>query len=71
MVGIVLLVLRHDHRIRRRSDALMEHVSNVCDHTLENIGIILLRGWAPVTGIALEQSALCALGLVGGLSHLI
>ncbi|EON4218252.1 formate hydrogenlyase subunit 3 [Escherichia coli] len=40
-------------------------------HTLENIGIILLGLGAGVTGIALEQPALIALGLVGGLYHLL
>ncbi|XPE44930.1 proton-conducting transporter membrane subunit [Shigella flexneri] len=40
-------------------------------HALENIGIILLGLGAGVTGIALEQPALIALGLVGGLYHLL
>lgn len=39
--------------------------------TPENIGIILLGLGAGVTGIALEQPALIALGTVGGLYHLL
>lgn len=53
--------------------ALMEHNIQrlLAYHTLENIGIILLGLGAGVTGIALEQPALIALGLVGGLYHLL
>jgi len=53
--------------------ALMEHNIQrlLAYHTLENIGIILLGLGAGLTGIALRQPALIALGLVGGLYHLI
>lgn len=53
--------------------ALMEHNIQrlLAYHTTENIGIILLGLGAGVTGIALEQPALIALGLVGGLYHLL
>lgn len=53
--------------------ALMEHNIQrlLAYHTLENIGIILLGLGAGLTGIALGQPALIALGLVGGLYHLI
>lgn len=53
--------------------ALMEHNIQrlLAYHTLENIGIILLGLGAGVTGIALEQPTLIALGLVGGLYHLL
>ncbi len=53
--------------------ALMEHNIQrlLAYHTLENIGIILLGLGAGLTGVALGQPALIALGLVGGLYHLI
>jgi formate hydrogenlyase subunit 3 len=49
--------------------ALMEHNIQrlLAYHTLENIGIILLGLGAGVTGISLNQPALIALGLTGGL----
>ncbi|WP_342323810.1 formate hydrogenlyase subunit 3 [Kosakonia sp. BYX6] len=52
--------------------ALMEHNIQrlLAYHTLENIGIILLGLGAGVTGLALRQPALAALGLIGGLYHL-
>ncbi|WLI76163.1 formate hydrogenlyase subunit 3 [Kosakonia sp. H02] len=52
--------------------ALMEHNIQrlLAYHTLENIGIILLGLGAGITGLALRQPALVALGLVGGLYHL-
>ncbi|WP_312691331.1 formate hydrogenlyase subunit 3 [Kosakonia sp.] len=52
--------------------ALMEHNIQrlLAYHTLENIGIILLGLGAGVTGLALQQPALIALGLTGGLYHL-
>lgn len=51
--------------------ALMEHNIQrlLAYHTLENIGIILLGLGAGVTGISLNQPALIALGLTGGLYH--
>ncbi|EMH4163608.1 formate hydrogenlyase subunit 3 [Pluralibacter gergoviae] len=53
--------------------ALMEHNIQrlLAYHTLENIGIILLGLGAGVTGVALRQPALIALGTVGGLYHLL
>lgn len=53
--------------------ALMEHNIQrlLAYHTIENIGIILLGLGAGLTGVALNQPALIALGLVGGLYHLI
>lgn len=52
--------------------ALMEHNIQrlLAYHTLENIGIILLGLGAGISGLALRQPALVALGLVGGLYHL-
>ncbi|ALR77846.1 formate hydrogenlyase subunit 3 [[Enterobacter] lignolyticus] len=52
--------------------ALMEHNIQrlLAYHTLENIGIILLGLGAGVTGVALQQPVLVALGLTGGLYHL-
>lgn len=52
--------------------ALMEHNIQrlLAYHTLENIGIILLGLGAGVTGLALQQPVLLALGLTGGLYHL-
>ncbi|XNM52041.1 proton-conducting transporter membrane subunit [Escherichia coli] len=71
--GIVLLVLGMITAFVGGLYALMEHNIQrlLAYHTLENIGIILLGLGAGVTGIALEQPALIALGLVGGLYHLI
>ncbi|WP_039057168.1 formate hydrogenlyase subunit 3, partial [Enterobacter sp. Bisph1] len=52
--------------------ALMEHNIQrlLAYHTLENIGIILLGLGTGITGLALQQPALVALGLIGGLYHL-
>ena len=71
--GIALLVLGMITAFVGGLYALMEHNIQrlLAYHTLENIGIILLGLGAGVTGIALEQPALIALGLVGGLYHLI
>lgn len=73
MVGIALLVLGMITAFVGGLYALMEHNIQrlLAYHTLENIGIILLGLGAGVTGIALEQPALIALGLVGGLYHLL
>lgn len=53
--------------------ALMEHNINrlLAYHTLENIGIILLGLGCGLMGLALHNTALAALGFVGGLYHLI
>lgn len=53
--------------------ALMEHNIQrlLAYHTLENIGIILLGLGTGVTGLALNQPALIAAGLIGGLYHLV
>ncbi|XNM60197.1 proton-conducting transporter membrane subunit [Escherichia coli] len=71
--GIALLVLGVITAFVGRLYALMEHNIQrlLAYHTLENIGIILLGLGAGVTGIALERPALIALGLVGGLYHLL
>ncbi|MBU0246789.1 formate hydrogenlyase subunit 3, partial [Escherichia coli] len=71
--GIALLVLGMITAFVGGLYALMEHNIQrlLAYHTLENIGIILLGLGAGVTGIALEQPALIALGLVGGLYHLL
>lgn len=64
---------RHDHRVRRWSVCVdgTQHPAPAGLPHPENIGIILLGLGAGVTGIALEQPALIALGLVGGLYHLL
>lgn len=71
--GVMLLALGMITAFIGGLYALMEHNIQrlLAYHTLENIGIILLGLGAGVTGIALEQPALIALGLVGGLYHLI
>ncbi|HGT5499180.1 TPA: formate hydrogenlyase subunit 3 [Escherichia coli] len=71
--GIALLVLGMITAFVGGLYALVEHNIQrlLAYHTLENIGIILLGLGAGVTGIALEQPALIALGLVGGLYHLL
>lgn len=71
--GIVLLVLGAITAFVGGLYALMEHNIQrlLAYHTLENIGIILLGLGAGVTGVALHQPALIALGMVGGLYHLI
>ncbi len=52
--------------------ALMEHNINrlLAYHSLENIGIILLGLGCGLIGLALNEPALVALGMVGGLYHL-
>ncbi|RJT22296.1 formate hydrogenlyase subunit 3 [Buttiauxella izardii] len=52
--------------------ALMEHNINrlLAYHSLENIGIILLGLGCGLIGLALNESALVALGMIGGLYHL-
>ena len=72
-MGIALLVLGMITAFVGGLYALMEHNIQrlLAYHTPENIGIILLGLGAGVTGIALEQPALIALGLVGGLYHLL
>lgn len=52
--------------------ALMEHNIQrlLAYHTLENIGVMLGLG-VGVTGLALQQPVMVALGLVGGLYHLL
>lgn len=72
-MGIALLVLGMITAFVGGLYALMEHNIQrlLAYHTLENIGIILLGLGAGVTGIALEQPTLIALGLVGGLYHLL
>ncbi len=71
-MGIALLVLGMITAFVGGLYALMEHnIQRLLASRLENIGIILLGLGAGVTGIALEQPALIALGLVGGLYHLL
>lgn len=52
--------------------ALMEHHIHrlLAYHTLENVGIILLGLGAGLTGMALREPVLIALGMTGGLYHL-
>lgn len=52
--------------------ALMEHNINrlLAYHSLENIGIILLGLGCGLMGLALNESTLVALGMIGGLYHL-
>ena len=52
--------------------ALMEHNINrlLAYHSLENIGIILLGLGCGMMGLALNESTLVALGMIGGLYHL-
>ncbi|GDX07027.1 formate hydrogenlyase subunit 3 [Buttiauxella sp. A111] len=52
--------------------ALMEHNINrlLAYHSLENIGIILLGLGCGLMGLALNESTLIALGMIGGLYHL-
>ena len=71
--GITLLVLGMITAFVGGLYALMEHNIQrlLAYHTLENIGIILLGLGAGVTGISLNQPALIALGLTGGLYHLV
>ncbi|HAT2781680.1 formate hydrogenlyase subunit 3 [Citrobacter koseri] len=71
--GVLLLVLGMITAFVGGLYALMEHNIQrlLAYHTLENIGIILLGLGAGVTGIALNQPALIALGLTGGLYHLV
>ncbi|KIS43978.1 formate hydrogenlyase subunit 3 [Kosakonia radicincitans] len=70
--GVVLLVFGMITAFVGGLYALMEHNIQrlLAYHTLENIGIILLGLGAGVTGLALQQPTLMALGLVGGLYHL-
>ncbi|MGG7447591.1 formate hydrogenlyase subunit 3 [Kosakonia oryzendophytica] len=70
--GVLLLVLGMVTAFVGGLYALMEHNIQrlLAYHTLENIGIILLGLGAGVTGLALRQPALIALGLTGGLYHL-
>lgn len=70
--GVVLLVFGMITAFVGGLYALMEHNIQrlLAYHTLENIGIILLGLGTGVTGLALQQPALMALGLVGGLYHL-
>ena len=67
--GVLLLVLGMITAFVGGLYALMEHNIQrlLAYHTLENIGIILLGLGAGVTGIALKQPTLIALGLTGGL----
>lgn len=53
--------------------ALMEHNINrlLAYHSLENIGIILLGLGAGLVGVSLREPILIALGMVGGLYHLL
>lgn len=71
--GVALLVLGGVTAFVGGLYALMEHNIQrlLAYHTLENIGIILLGLGAGVTGVALGQPALIALGMVGGLYHLL
>lgn len=71
--GVALLVLGMITAFVGGLYALMEHNIQrlLAYHTLENIGIILLGLGAGVTGIALNQPVLIALGLTGGLYHLL
>lgn len=71
--GVVLLALGGITAFVGGLYALMEHNIQrlLAYHTLENIGIILLGLGAGVTGVALQHPALIALGMVGGLYHLI
>ncbi len=71
--GVALLVLGMITAFVGGLYALMEHNIQrlLAYHTLENIGIILLGLGAGVTGIALNQPVLIALGLTGGLYHLV
>ena len=71
--GVTLLVLGMITAFIGGLYALMEHNIQrlLAYHTLENIGIILLGLGAGVTGISLNQPALIALGLTGGLYHLV
>ena len=73
VVGITLLVLGMITAFVGGLYALMEHNIQrlLAYHTLENIGIILLGLGAGVTGNFLNQPALIALGLTGGLYHLV
>ncbi|UXY11932.1 formate hydrogenlyase subunit 3 [Kosakonia sp. ML.JS2a] len=70
--GVLLLVLGMVTAFVGGLYALMEHNIQrlLAYHTLENIGIILLGLGVGVTGLALRQPALIALGLTGGLYHL-
>lgn len=70
--GVALLVLGCITAFVGGLYALMEHNIQrlLAYHTLENIGIILLGLGAGITGLALHQPALAALGLTGGLYHL-
>ena len=71
--GIALLVLGMITAFVGGLYALMEHNIQrlLAYHTLENIGIILLGLGVGVTGLALQQPVMVALGLVGGLYHLL
>ena len=71
--GVLLLVLGMVTAFVGGLYALMEHNIQrlLAYHTLENIGIILLGLGAGLTGISLNQPVLVALGMTGGLYHLI
>ncbi|MGL5698960.1 MAG: formate hydrogenlyase subunit 3, partial [Kluyvera sp.] len=71
--GIALLVLGMITAFVGGLYALMEHNIQrlLAYHTLENIGIILLGLGVGITGLALQQPVMVALGLTGGLYHLL
>ncbi|XNM68727.1 proton-conducting transporter membrane subunit [Escherichia coli] len=71
--GIALLVLGMITAFVGGLYALMEHNIQrlLAYHTLENIGIILLGLGVGVTALALQEPVMVALGLTGGLYHLL
>ncbi|AFJ45239.1 formate hydrogenlyase subunit 3 [Shimwellia blattae DSM 4481 = NBRC 105725] len=71
--GIVVMVLGMLTAFIGGLYALMEHNINrlLAYHSLENIGIILLGLGAGLTGLSLNEPGLIALGLTGGLFHLV
>lgn len=71
--GIVLLMFGMLTALIGGLYALMEHNIQrlLAYHTLENIGIIMLGLGAGICGVALHNPLLAALGLAGGLYHLI
>ena len=71
--GIVVMVLGMITAFIGGLYALMEHNINrlLAYHSLENIGIILLGLGAGLTGLSLNEPVLIALGLTGGLFHLV
>lgn len=71
--GIVVMLLGMVTAFIGGLYALMEHNINrlLAYHSLENIGIILLGLGAGLTGMSLNEPVLIALGLTGGLFHLV